>query len=97
MSQVTLEEIKRQCQAQDFSDDDVYLGELQATAEEFVQNYTRRDLDTELPGAWPKTCCHAVKMLVAHWYGQREAVAQGAEATVPFGVRDLLAPHRDLS
>lgn len=97
MSQVTLDEIKRQCAAEDFTDDDVFLGELQEAAEEFVANYTRRDLDAEFPGAWPKACCHAVKMLVAHWYGQREAVASGGEMTVPFGVRDLLAPHRDLS
>lgn len=97
MSQVTLAEVKRHCQAVDFDDDDILLGELQAQAEEFVQTYLRRKLDTELPGAWPLACTGAVKMLVAHWYDHRAAVSDAAAFEVPLTVRDMLAPHRDLS
>ena len=90
MSQLALADIKRYCQAVDFSADDVLLGELQAAAEAFVQTYIRRALDTEFPGAWPEPCCQAVKLLVAAWYREREA-------PVPEGVRDMLKPYRDLS
>lgn len=90
MSQLGITDIKRHVQALDFSDDDDLLTDLQAVAEEFVQDYTRRDLDTEFPGAWPLACCQAVKMLVAAWYEDREA-------DVPAGVREMLRPHRDLS
>lgn len=96
MSQLTLAEIKRYCQAVDFDDDDILLGELQAQAEDFVKSYTRRNLDVELPGAWPLGCTGAVKMLVAHWYDNRGGDADAA-FQVPAAVRDLLAAHRDLS
>lgn len=97
MSQITIEEIKAHCQASDFADDDELLADLQKVAEEYVQSRIRRDLDAEVPGAWPQACVHAVKLLVAHWYANRAAVAAGVGSEVPMGVRDLLAPHRDLS
>ena len=97
MSQITLEEIKAHCQADDFTDDDDLLADLQGVAEEYVQKHVRRDLEAELPGAWPPGCVHAVKLLVAYWYGNRAAVGDGSDSEVPMGVRDLLAPHRDLS
>ncbi|OWU77604.1 head-tail connector protein [Marinibacterium profundimaris] len=90
MSQLALADIKRYCQAVDFSADDQLLADLHKVAEEFVQKYTRRDLDAEFPGAWPEPCCQAVKLLVASWYREREA-------PVSDGVRDMLKPYRDLS
>ncbi|WP_417723960.1 head-tail connector protein [Salipiger sp.] len=97
MSQLEVAELVRYCSAPEDGSDDALLGDLQGAAEGFVQSYTRRDLDAELPGAWPVDCLHAVKMLVAHWYQIREAMAEGAGGEVPFGVRDLLSSHRDLS
>jgi uncharacterized phiE125 gp8 family phage protein len=42
----------------------------------------------------PAAVVHAVKMLAAHWYENREAVVIGDMASeVPLGVRSLLAPH----
>lgn len=90
MSQITLAEIKRYCQAEGFDDDDLLLGDLQSSAEAFVKDYTRRDFDEETPAAWPKACVAAVKFLVETWYDEREAA-------VPQAVRDMLAAHRDLS
>jgi uncharacterized phage protein (predicted DNA packaging) len=97
VSQLDLAELKRHCQAVEFSDDDALLGDLQGLAEAFVQSYLRRDLETEMPGAWPAEVIGAVKFLVAHWYNNREAMAEGVAIEVPFGVRDMLAAWRDLS
>ncbi|MEH6834813.1 head-tail connector protein [Falsihalocynthiibacter arcticus] len=97
MSQLTLDEVKRHCEAVDFTDDDTLLGDLQTLAEGFVTDYLRRDLDAEMPGAWPVACVGAVKQLVALWYVNREAAGSDGVSAVPFGVREMLAPHRDLS
>jgi uncharacterized phiE125 gp8 family phage protein len=46
--------------------------------------------------AVPKGIVHAILMLAAHWYNNREAVMTGsavATATVPMGVDELLAVH----
>lgn len=46
----------------------------------------------------PPAIIHAIKMLVAHWYENREAVvvgrAAGTSTTVDLAVRNLLAPYR---
>ena len=36
----------------------------------------------------------AIMMLVAHWYGNREAVAAVASTALPMGVASLIAPYR---
>ena len=44
----------------------------------------------------PKGVVHAILMLAAHWYNNREAVAVGSgisAASVPMGVEELLAAH----
>lgn len=44
----------------------------------------------------PKPLQAAIKMLVAHWYDHREAVAAGAMSEVPMAVNALIAPYRRL-
>ncbi|MEH6727888.1 MAG: head-tail connector protein [Hyphomicrobiales bacterium] len=45
--------------------------------------------------AVPKPLVMAIKMMVAHWYENREAVVVGASAEeFPFGVAMLIAPYR---
>ena len=45
--------------------------------------------------AMPEEFRHAILMLVAHWYENREAIAApNAGAPVPLGVQSLLSPHR---
>lgn len=97
MSQLTIAQVKAYCDAVDFSEDDALLTDLQAAAEAHVRDHLRRDLDAEMPGAWPEPCLLAVKLLVAHWYLHREAVSDKAGQEVPLGVTRLLAPYRDLS
>lgn len=43
--------------------------------------------------AVPKGIRHAILMLAAHWYMNREAVAPGSLGSVPFGVDELLSTH----
>lgn len=64
-----------------------------AVSVEFVAGYPVTD------GAWtgPAAIKHAIMLLVAHWFENREAVltGQGAAATtLPLGVDALLAPYR---
>lgn len=40
----------------------------------------------------PQAAKHAMKMLVSHWYTNREAVDRSGNKDVPLGVYDLLAP-----
>jgi hypothetical protein len=76
--------------------DDALIADYIAAAEGHVVKHTRRDLDTEFPDGWPAPILQAVRLLVAHWYAHREAVALGQAAKVPFGVDAMLAPWRDL-
>lgn len=41
----------------------------------------------------PKGIRHAILMLAAHWYLNREAVAPGSMGSVPYGVDELLSIH----
>jgi len=40
----------------------------------------------------PQMVKHSIKMLVSHWYTNREAVDRAGAKDVPLGVYDLLAP-----
>lgn len=42
----------------------------------------------------PQAIKHAMLMLVAHWYENREAVSQNAGQEVPLAVQNLLNPYR---
>lgn len=57
----------------------------------------RFDLNSSNPPP-PASLQHALKMLVAHWYENREAVAVGISAQeVPFGVWEIVNEFRDYS
>lgn len=45
-------------------------------------------------GAVPEPIIHAIKLLVGHWYLNREEVAPGSVAQLPVAVEALLAPYR---
>lgn len=64
-----------------------------AVSVEFVAGYPVTD------GAWtgPAAIKHAIMLLVAHWFENREAVLTGQSAAavaLPLGVDALLAPYR---
>lgn len=45
--------------------------------------------------AIPKTIKHAILLLVAHWYENRESASAYNLSDIPFGVNALLLPHRN--
>lgn len=76
--------------------DDALIQDYIDSAEAHVVAYTRRDLDAEFPGGWPADILQPVRLLVGHFYLNREAVSSGQMVEIPLGVKALLAPHRDL-
>jgi hypothetical protein len=78
--------------------DDTLLGEKIAAAEELVAAYIGQDDLADMDPV-PATVKEAVRLLVAHWYEQREAAVVGltggvSSTEIPFGVAELLRPHR---
>jgi len=98
MSQISVADVKPHLSvaSDDTGNDTLIQGYIDA-AEAWVVSHLRRDLATEFPTDWPPAILQAVRMLVAHWYEAREAVAATpGGAAVPYGPKALLAPYRDL-
>lgn len=64
----------------------------------FVWTYTAGYGTT--PSSVPATIIHAIKLLAGHLYEHREATARAADEAgleqIPFGVRDMLYPYREV-
>jgi hypothetical protein len=92
--------LKAHVRADDFADDDDYLMHLRDTAEEWVLNATHRT-DAELRemggGEYPKSLQHAMLLIAAHWYNQRESVSNTQMYVVPDALQALIKPYRKLS
>jgi len=87
---VTVPELKAQLNL-DHDLDDALLSHQIEAAEAHVASFIGSPLTDPLPAAIRQ----AVLMLAAYWYETREtAQAGGAPFAVPFGVHDLLQPHR---
>lgn len=100
MAAVSLALFKKHVRADDFSDDDEYLEHLLETAEEAVikaVNRSREELREMGDGGFPAPLQHAVMMLGAHWYNQRESVSTVQMHEVPDSLQALLKPYRRLS
>lgn len=80
------------------SGDDALISDYIAAAEGAVISHLRRDFPAEdFPTGWPPAVLQAVRLLVGHFYLNREAVSAAPLAAIPYGVAVLLAPWRDLS
>lgn len=74
--------------------DDVLLSHHTAVAEEWIGAFVGKPFVSHDP--IPASLTHAVLLLVSYWYAQREAASFGVSTqAVPFGVFDLLRPHRE--
>lgn len=99
MAVVNLALFKKHVRADDFADDDEYLEHLLATAEESVitaTNRTEQELMANNAGEFPTPLKHAVMMLAAHWYNQRESVSSVQMHEVPDSLQALVKPYRKL-
>lgn len=98
MALVSLALFKKHVRADDFADDDEYLQHLLAAAEESVVTATNRTAE-EIVGSYgefPAPLKHAVMMLAAHWYNQRESVSGVQMHEVPDALQALVKPYRIL-
>lgn len=99
MAAVSLALLKKHVRADDFCDDDEYLLHLIDAAEAAVVNATNRSYDElteDTAGELPPMLCHAVLMLAAHWYNQRESVSGVQMHQVPDTLQALVKPYRKL-
>lgn len=100
MSVVCLDLFKKHVRADDFGDDDAYLQHLLDTAQQAVITATNRSLLELIEmggGEFPTPLRHAVMMLGAHWYNQRESVAAVQMYAVPDTLQALVKPFRKLA
>lgn len=99
MSVVSLALFKKHVRADDFADDDEYLEHLLTVAEESVitaTNRTEEELIEGNAGEFPTPLKHAIMMLAAHWYNQRESVSSVQMHEVPDALQALVKPYRKL-
>lgn len=99
MAVVSLELFKKHVRADDFADDDEYLEHLLETAESAVitaTNRTQEELEQMGDGEMPTPIKHAIMMLGAHWYNQRESVSSVQMHAVPDSLQALIKPYRKL-
>lgn len=100
MSAVSLALFKQHVRADDFSADDAYLEHLLEAACVSVvtaTNRTEEELEGMGGGELPLPLVHAVLMLAAHWYNQRESVSGTQMYTVPDSLQSLIKPYRRLA
>lgn len=67
----------------DTNDDDILLTSLITASEEYIKNSTRPDVNTT-----SELYKIALKLLVSHWYENREVV--GKDAILPFSLNSIL-------
>lgn len=101
MAVVSLALFKKHVRADDFADDDEYLQHLLDTAESAVITATHRTQE-ELAQMGnghdvPTPIKHAIMMLGAHWYNQRESVSNVQMHAVPDSLQALIKPYRKLA
>lgn len=99
MAVVSLALFKKHVRADDFADDDEYLAHLLEAAEVSVITDTNRsvqELAEGNAGEFPTPLKHAVMMLAAHWYNQRESVSSVQMHQVPDSLQTLVKPYRKL-
>lgn len=75
--------------------DDALIGDLIASAEAWIDRWLPEGEKLADRTPVPADLKQAIKMLVGHWYENREATLVGIAAEdVPLGVWDILNQHR---
>lgn len=90
-----LEDLKKHLNV-DYNEDDNYIETLGKTALAAVVKATRRDIPTLKAmngGTFPLELSLACKMLVAHWYKNRENVSTVNQTSIPHTYDYLVKPY----
>ncbi|BEG98110.1 head-tail connector protein [Bacteroides sedimenti] len=100
---VTIEDIKRQVNV-DFSEDDIYIADLIETAEAAVANMINTGLEdyvvVEEQSGESKLAAplrHAIKLVAANLYENREPVSYAKASNVAFTLSFLVMPYVKLT
>lgn len=96
---ITLAEIKAQCRIDStFTDEDTILVMYGESAEQMTFNYLERTYEelVETYTTIPVPIKHAILMLVAHSYAQREPASVQNLYTVPYTYDALIKPYMNL-
>lgn len=100
--EISLTDLKRQCYADSYTDDDDILQQKLEIAEAIVVLWTNRTAD-ELKAinddgtTYPAPVVQAIYLLAAHYYATREAASSAKQEAVPYGIEALIKPYRRLS
>lgn len=80
----------------DHNEDDAYIEELIAVAEDAAATYLNRPISevVDAEGKLKPAVRHAIRLLVGTYYANRESVVFSAPAELPDGVVALLMPLR---
>lgn len=100
MAVVSLALFKKHVRADDFADDDEYLEHLLEVAETAIITATNRsqeELEQMGGGKMPTPIKHAIMLIGAHWYNQRESVSSVQMHAVPDSLQALIKPYRKLA
>lgn len=100
MAVVSLALFKKHVRADDFADDDEYLEHLLEAAETAVitaTNHSQEELEQMGGGKMPTPIKHAIMLIGAHWYNQRESVSSVQMHAVPDSLQALIKPYRKLA
>lgn len=89
---VSLAAAKAHCRV-DHDDEDAAIERMIAAASDHLASV---GVDVSSEPA-PPAVEHAILMLVAHWYENREAVKDAATSAVAIGVDRLIQPYREVN
>lgn len=76
----------------DYDDEDIYIASLIDAAEGYIVA-----TGTSISSPPEPDILHALKMLVGHWWENREAGTSEPSRAIAFGVDALLQPYREQS
>lgn len=97
MAYVTLNEAKAHLNIDlDWTEDDNYIISLLEMAEVVVANHIHDTLSglEDVNGAVPRPLVHGIKLLVSHFYENREPLAVGVSvANIPYSFEYLFDPY----
>jgi uncharacterized phage protein (predicted DNA packaging) len=92
---LTVDDLKKHLNI-DHDEDDAYIEELIAVAEDAVATYINRPLCEMIDsqGVVKPAIRHACRLLICTWYANRESVVFASPSELPDGVVALLLPLR---
>lgn len=96
MAYILLEQAKKHLNIESgFTDDDSYINNLISVSELAVEEFCNGGLSGYTDETMPVTVKQATLLLIAHHYVNRQIVAFGVPAEIPYAFRFLLDFYRD--